>query len=197
MKRFALGILFLVVSILPFTKADAAAVECFLFISGIPGDSIDMQHKDQLDVLGWSIAEFQPGAGGQPAKAGMAAGRVQMQEFRFTARMSKASPILFRYGASGQPIQEAILMCRKTGMKQQDFLRIRFQELYVSNYQTGVLAPSAAPVPPPGIPPAAFVDGIPLDQVGMAFRAISIEYLSGGIGPPFVGGYDSRTNTVK
>jgi type VI protein secretion system component Hcp len=169
MKRLILGILFLTVSILPFTMAHAAAVDCFLFIGGVPGESVDPQHKDHIDVQGWNFAEFVPGAAGAVSAGGGGAQRAQKLEFRFTARMSKTSPILFRLGASGQPLPSAILTCRKAGMRL-DYLRIVLENILVSSYQAGVPGTSSMPFPHPGIPAASFADGIPLDQVGWNFE---------------------------
>jgi type VI protein secretion system component Hcp len=82
-----------------------------------------------------------------------------------------------------------------------DFLRISLENVRVSSYQAGVPAPSAAPFPPPGIPATAFVDGIPLDQVGLTFGKITVEYSpvspTGQLGGLISGGYDLMTNTVK
>jgi len=179
MKRLALGILFLAVSILPLTTAHAAAVDCFLFIAEAPGESVDVQHKNQIEVQAWNFAEFQPAP--LPASAGGGGGRVQMQEFRFTARMSKASPILFRMCAVGTAFKGAILTCRRAGPTgpgaNPDYLRITLQDVRVSSYQAGVPATSSTPFPPPGIPSTAFADGIPLDQVGLTFGRITVEYI--------------------
>lgn len=199
MKRLALGILFLVVSILPFTTAHAAAVDCFLFINGVLGESIDPQHKDQIEVQGWNFAEFIPGGFAASAGGGGVV-RTQIQEFRFTARMSKASPILFRLGASGQRLPSAILTCRRAGMKL-DYLRIGLENILVSSYQAGVPGTSSTPFPPPGIPATAFVDGIPMDQVGLNFGAIIVEYSpvspTGQLGGVIKGGFDFISNKVK
>jgi type VI secretion system secreted protein Hcp len=167
MKRLALRILLLAVLVLPFTTAHAAA-ECFLFLPGVPGESTDAKYKDQIVVQGWNLAEFQPAG---------AIGKVQMQEFRFTARTSKASPILFKTCASGAALKNAILTCRQAGAKQQEFLRISLENVRVSSYQAGFPAPSSAPFPPPGYVAGAG-DGVPNDLVGLTFGRINVEYLT-------------------
>ncbi|MGZ9135673.1 MAG: Hcp family type VI secretion system effector [Candidatus Deferrimicrobiaceae bacterium] len=200
MKRLVFGILCLVVSVLPYKTAHAGVVECFLFINGVPGESVDLQHKDQIELQGWSFAEFIPGAVGAASAGSGGVQRAQIQEFRVTARMSKASPILFRLGASGQRLPGAILTCRRAGMKA-DYLRISLENILVSSYQAGVPGTSSTPFPPPGIPATSFADGIPLDQVGLTFGTITVEYSpvspTGQLGGVIKGGFDFISNKVK
>ncbi len=58
--------------------------------------------------MAWSFGESNPG----PCEAGggAGAGKVQMQDFHFTTRMSKASPKLFLACANGQHMKEAKLV---------------------------------------------------------------------------------------
>lgn len=70
-----------------------AAVDYFLKIDGIPGESTDSKHKNEIDIESWSWGQVNSGshAGG----GGGGAGKVSMQDYNFTMRVNKASPSFF------------------------------------------------------------------------------------------------------
>jgi len=76
-----------------------AAVDYFLKLDGIEGESHDSKHKNEIDVQSWSWGESQTGthAGG----GGGGAGKVSMQDFHFVMQNNKASPKLMLACASG------------------------------------------------------------------------------------------------
>ena len=69
-----------------------AAIDYFLKLDGISGESKDSKHKDWIDVLAWSFGESNPGTLGTGGGGG--AGKVQMQDIHFTTKVNKASPTL-------------------------------------------------------------------------------------------------------
>ena len=71
-----------------------AAIDYFLKLDGITGESADSKHKGEIEVLSFSFAESQVGPMGIGGGGG--AGKVEMSDFSFTARTSKASPQLFQ-----------------------------------------------------------------------------------------------------
>jgi type VI secretion system secreted protein Hcp len=112
-----------------------AAVDYFLKIDGIKGESHDSKHKDEIDLESWSWGESQSGT--HSAGGGGGAGKVSMQDFHFTMRVNKASPSLLLACASGEHIPKAELTCRKAGKDQQEYMKFKFSDLLVSSYQTG------------------------------------------------------------
>ena len=89
------------------------AVDYFLKIKGIEGESFDAKHKNEIDVLSWSWGETQSGS--HAAGGGGGAGKVSMQDFSFVMKVNKASPKLLLACANGEHIPEATLVCRKAG----------------------------------------------------------------------------------
>jgi type VI secretion system secreted protein Hcp len=69
-----------------------AAVDYFLKLDGIEGESHDSKHKNEIDLQSWSWGESQSGTGA--AAGGSGAGKVSMQDFHFVMRVNKASPDL-------------------------------------------------------------------------------------------------------
>ena len=111
------------------------AVDYFLKIDGIPGESQDAKHKDEIQLMSWSWGESQSGTfafGG-----GGGAGKVNMQDFTFVMSVNKASPKLLLACANGEHIKNAIVTARKAGKDQQEYLKITFTDLLISSFHTG------------------------------------------------------------
>lgn len=136
-----------------------AAVDYFLKIEGIPGESQDQKHKDEINIESWSWGENQSGSSSQGGGSG--AGKVQMQDFHFVMKNNKASPKLMLACANGEHISKAVLICRKAGKEQQEFLKYTFSDLLISSYQTGGSGQS---------------DIVPTDQISFNFAKIECEY---------------------
>src|SRR5258708_6196229 len=111
-----------------------AAVDYFLKLEGVQGESADHKHKGEIDLLSWSFgasnaSTFHFGGGG-------GAGKVQMQDMHFQMNVNKASPKLFLACATGEHIKKATLVCRKAGKDQQEYLTVNFTDVMVSSFQT-------------------------------------------------------------
>lgn len=158
-----------------------AAVDYFLKIEGIEGESTDDKHKNEIDIDSWSWGETQAGA--HAGGGGGGAGKVSMQDFNFTMKVGKASPTLLQACASGEHIKKAILICRKAGKEQQEYLKITFSDLLVSSFQTGGSAGASI---------------VPVDQISLNFAKLEYEYkpqkADGTLGPVVKAGWDLKLN---
>jgi type VI secretion system secreted protein Hcp len=158
-----------------------AAVDYFLKIEGIDGESGDSKHKGEIELESWSWSEHQTGAHSHGGGGG--AGKVAMADFHFTMKINKASPKLMLACATGEHIKKAVLTCRKAGKEQQEFLKVTFEELLVSAYQTGGSAGSSV---------------VPSDQISINYTKIKFEYKEqkpdGTLGGAVSAGYDLKAN---
>jgi type VI secretion system secreted protein Hcp len=136
-----------------------AAVDYFLKVDGIDGESFDAKHKNEISILNWSWGESQSGT--MAFGGGGGAGKVQMQDFHFTMNVNKASPKLFLACATGQHIKSAVLTARKAGKEQQGFLKVTLEDVLVSQFQTNGVASA---------------DGLPVESVSFNFTTIHVEY---------------------
>jgi type VI secretion system secreted protein Hcp len=156
-----------------------AAVDFFLKLEGIEGESADSKHKNEIDLESWSWGESQSGSHGGGGGGG--AGKVQMQDFHFVMKMNKASPKLMLACAEGEHIKKAVLTCRKAGKEQQEFLKITLSDLLVSSYQTGGSGHSSI---------------VPTDQISLNYSKIEFEYKEqkpdGTLGGAVKAGYDVK-----
>lgn len=110
------------------------AVDVFLKIDGIEGESADGTHTAQIDVLSYSWGVSQTGTMGYGGGGG--AGKANFGDFNFMMRMNKATPKLMTACATGKHIPTAILSCRKAGGTQEDYMIYKFFDLLISSYQT-------------------------------------------------------------
>jgi type VI secretion system secreted protein Hcp len=158
----------------------SALVDYFLKIDGIDGESQDSKHKNEIQLESWSWGETQGGF--MTAGGGGGAGKVSMQDFHFVMKVNKASPKLFSTCSDGSHIKKAVLVCRKAGKDQQEYLTWTFTDLLVSSYQTGGSAG----------------DVVPTDQISLNFTQIEVEYKEqkqdGTLGPSVKAGWNVKTN---
>jgi type VI secretion system secreted protein Hcp len=138
------------------------AVDMFLKIDGIPGESVDANHKGEIVLESFSWGETNSGAA-RAAASGVGAGRVSMQDFHFTARVSIATPKLMLACAAGQHIKSAQVTFRQAqnpeGRTGNEFLFYKFTGVFISSVQQ-----------------AGEVADRPLDSVSFAFQKIQVEY---------------------
>lgn len=157
------------------------AVDYFLKIDGIDGESGDHKHKNEIQLESWSWGETQ--AGTHSYGGGGGAGKVSMQDFHFVMKVNKSSPKLMLACANGEHIKKATLTCRKAGKDQQEYLKIEMSDILVSSYQTGGSAAG---------------DAIPMDQISLNFTKIEYEYkpqkADGTLDGPIKTGYDVKQN---
>jgi type VI secretion system secreted protein Hcp len=160
-----------------------AAVDYFLKIEGVDGESTDDKHKGEIDVESFSWGETLSPAGTTGGGAGGGAGKVAMQDFHFVMKVSKASPKLMLACASGQHLKQAVLTARKAGKDQQEFLRWTFADLLVTSYQTAGSEQGEA---------------VPTDQISLNFAKIQVEYrpqgADGKLAPPVTAGWDLKAS---
>lgn len=158
------------------------AVDMFLKIDGIPGESTDAKFQKEIVLESFSWGESNTGA--HAGGGGAAAGKVSMQDFHFTARVSIASPKLMLACASGQHIKDAVMSVRKAGEQKEGtgvFLTYTFQGVVITSVQEG-----------------GDRSDIPLDAVSFAFQKIDVMYkeqnAAGGLGATSEFAWDLAAN---
>lgn len=111
------------------------AVDMFLKIGDIKGESRDKAHKEEIDVLAWSwgasnSGSFHTGGGG-------GAGKVNVQDLSFTKYIDLASTELFLATCNGKHLPEATLIVRKAGESPLEYLTIVMNDVLITSYSTG------------------------------------------------------------
>ena len=111
------------------------ASDFFLKLGEIKGESGDHKYKEWIDVNSWSWGATQQAS--SHTGGGGGAGKVQMQDFHFSSFLNTATADLIYHISAGKHIPKATLICRKAGDKPLEFLKISFDDVLISSYQTG------------------------------------------------------------
>lgn len=111
------------------------AVDMFIKIGDITGESQDDKHAKEIDVLAWSWGLSQSGTAHVGGGAG--AGKVNVQDLSLTKWVDSASTALIVAACKGTHIKEAKLTVRKAGDTPLEYIKITLEEVLVSSVQTG------------------------------------------------------------
>ncbi|HMI87900.1 MAG TPA: type VI secretion system tube protein Hcp [Polyangiaceae bacterium] len=111
------------------------AVDMFIKIGDVKGESTDDKHKGEIDVLSWSWGASQAGTSGIGGGGG--AGKVQLQDLTITKYIDKGSPTLFKMCCDGTHIASSILTVRKAGGSALEYLKITLDTAIVTSITTG------------------------------------------------------------
>ena len=111
------------------------AVDMFIKIDGIKGESKDSKHKEEIDVLAWSwglsnSGTFHMGVGG-------GAGKANIQDISLTKYVDAGSADLQLSCANGKHIKSAKLVVRKAGETPLEYIIIDLTNVLVTSVSTG------------------------------------------------------------
>lgn len=155
------------------------AVDMFLELDGIKGESTDSKHKDKIDILSYTFGVHQTGA--SSGGGGSGAGKASFDDLHISKFADLASPNLMLACATGQHIKKAIIYVRKAGGQQEDYYTITLEELIVSSMQNTGTGSDA-----------------PTESLTMNFSKITFEYKpqksDGSLGGVSKAGYDIKAN---
>jgi type VI secretion system secreted protein Hcp len=111
------------------------AVDMFLELKGIAGESQDATHKGKIDVLAWSWGASNSGS--THMGGGSGAGKANFQDISITKYVDIASPILALHCANGKHIPEGKLIVRKAGEKPLEYMLISMKDILISSFSMG------------------------------------------------------------
>jgi type VI secretion system secreted protein Hcp len=156
-------------------EAQGASADYFLKLDGIDGESIDEEHRGEIEILSYSWGMSNPTSIGS---GGLSTGRVRMNEFTFTMKGGIASSQLFLHCAQGTHIREGIITVRREG---HNFVTWELKDVVITSFKTK------------GDP----ATGIPTEEVRMKFAQIIVTHFvqnSDGTTKTFPAGWDLVKN---
>jgi type VI secretion system secreted protein Hcp len=118
-KVIAIAMLFLT------TQGAYAAVDMFLAIDGVQGESTAKGHENEIDVLAWSWGTSSNSR------------QVCVQDVSVTKFVDQASPTLLMNQVEGVVYPSATLVVRKAGESPLEYIILEFRNLNVSSLSTG------------------------------------------------------------
>jgi type VI secretion system secreted protein Hcp len=161
------------------------AIDVYLQIDGIKGESQDEKHKDwiECETVHWGI--HQPKSATSSTGGGHTAERAELEEITFSKAADLSSPILMQHCAMGKTVPKAKLeFMRADGSGQP----IKYFEIELENVLIGSISP--------GIAAGTLLS----EHVSLKFSKVKWKYtqqkVSGGSGGSTVGGWDLSANRV-
>lgn len=146
------------------------AVDMFLELEGVKGESLDKHHKGKIDILAWSwgltnTGTFHQGHGG-------GAGKANFQNLGIKKYIDAATPDLMRSCASGKHFEKGKVIVRKAGEHPLEYLVIDLENVFVASYGTG----------------GKSADERLTEDINLNFAKVKVEYVTqtdkGGKGAP-------------
>lgn len=159
------------------------ALDCFLKLDGIEGESHDKQHEREIDLLSFSFSMASP----RDYETHMAKHRVSFTDGDFTCYINAAYPRLCNACAVNQKIKEATLFMRKAGTGKNlnrtlEYAKIKLKDVFVSKCQLH------------GQENEGTASDLPIVSFSLNFGKIEWEYReqmeSGGLQGPIVFAHD-------
>jgi type VI secretion system secreted protein Hcp len=133
------------------------AVDIFMKIGDIKGESTDHKHAGEIEVLSWSWGVSNSGTMAHGSGGGE--GKASFNDFSFATKISKASPLLMKACAAGSHIKEATITFRKSGERQFEFLVYKLTDVLVHSFQT-----------------AGSTQDIPSEEISLTFQTVNVDY---------------------
>ena len=161
------------------------AIDVYLHIDGIKGESADDRHKDWIECKSVSWAVEQPRSATSSTGGGHTAERCEHRDVVITKLADLASPILLQTCAAGRTIPKAKLEFMRADAQGE---RVKYFEIELDNVLIGAVSPSVSE------------GDILTEEVGFKFSKVRWKYtqqrISGGMGGNTSGGWDLATNRI-
>jgi type VI secretion system secreted protein Hcp len=111
------------------------AVDIFLKLDAVTGESRDAKHEKEIDILSWSWGMSQSGTSHMGGGAG--GGKVAVQDLHITKFIDRSSPTLALFCCNGKHIAKGTLTVRKAGDNPLEYLKLDLEEIIITSYTTG------------------------------------------------------------
>lgn len=109
------------------------AIDIFLKVDGVSGESKDSNHRDWIDVIDFNWGASQPAT--LTTGGGGGAGKVNFQDLKITAAIDKAAPTILKHSAIGRHIPKIEVSICKAGGEQIEYSRITLEDVIVTGVE--------------------------------------------------------------
>lgn len=151
------------------------AIDMFLKLSGIPGESTDATHPREIVALGFSQVVASGGGTTKPS----------FTDLRINKLVDAATPLLYLNAAQATHLNQAVLTVRSTSsvLKPVEFYQIILTDVIITDVETS----------------GAAGDGRPIESVSLKFARIEWRYVpvnpDGSLGTPIITTWNVAANT--
>jgi len=161
------------------------AIDVYLYIDGIKGESADDRHKDWIECKSVNWGVEQPRSATASTGGGHTAERCEHRDIVISKLADLASPVLLQTCAAGRTIPKAKFEFMRADAQGE---RIKYFEIEIDNVLIGAVAPSVEE------------GDILTERVGFKFSRVRWKYtqqkITGGAGGNTSGGWDLAANRI-
>ena len=141
--------------------------DMFLMVKGakhgvIKGESLDDQHKGEIEVTSWSWGM----QAGRNLEGGVTTGKTTIHDLKVVKRVDSASTALMLALRTNEPIQKAVLTLRKAGKSPLEYLKITIENGRVTSLVVEGGDPGGG--------------AVVVEKVSFSFNKIEVEYVPQG-----------------
>ncbi|MBX9902297.1 MAG: type VI secretion system tube protein Hcp [Burkholderiaceae bacterium] len=159
------------------------AIDVYLQIDGIKGESTDSAHKDWIECKSVSWEVLQPKSATASTGGGHTAERCEHKDIILSKLADLSTPLLLQNSSSGKTIPKAKFEFMRADSKGE---RIKYFEIELQNVLIG------------GVSPSVVAGDILQEEVRLKFSQVKWKYtqqkISGGSGGNTSGGWDLAAN---
>jgi len=112
-----------------------AQLDYFIKIDGVPGESTDSKHKDEIEVLTYDFDLKHGDAGSASTGGARHADRISHSAFSFTKVIDKATPKLLEKCFAGTHIPKAVFTAHRATEEKQKYLQIDFTDVVITRWE--------------------------------------------------------------
>ncbi|WP_131107689.1 type VI secretion system tube protein Hcp [Pseudomonas sp. Sample_10] len=157
------------------------AFDAYVKIEGIPGEALDDQHKDWIEINGYSFSTHQEASSTASSAGGASSGRTTVSDFTFTKNLDKSSCKLIEASCAGDHLKEVVLTLHRAGGEKQKYYEVVLEEVIISSYAQ------------------AANEGVPTESISLNYGRIKTIYIQqkrtdGAGGGNVAGGWDRISN---
>jgi type VI secretion system secreted protein Hcp len=109
------------------------AVDYFLKLDQVDGESADDKHKNEIQIMSWSWGASNVSS--VAGTGGSGAGKVDLSDFSIMTYFDKATPKFFKSACLGTHIKTGSMTAVKAGAEGKPYLKVDFQEMFVTSLQ--------------------------------------------------------------
>ncbi|MFD1804239.1 Hcp family type VI secretion system effector [Mixta tenebrionis] len=109
------------------------AIDMFMKVDGVNGESQDSNHKGWTDINSFSWGAAQPG--NMAVGGGGGAGKVNFKDLQVTALIDKSTTAILRHCSSGKHLTKVEVSVCKAGGQQVEYARITLEDVLVTNIE--------------------------------------------------------------
>jgi type VI secretion system secreted protein Hcp len=106
------------------------AVDMFLQVAGVTGESHDAHHQGWIDILSHTWGGNQPND--MSVGGGGGAGKIKFRNLRVKANIDRGCPNVLKFCANGSHLSKVIISACKAGSSQIEYYRILLEDVLVT-----------------------------------------------------------------